>query len=315
MKKTLLLIAFVFGFQNLNAQDVFAPAGATWYYNLHFVGPVSLDGYYKTWYAGDTIVMGKNCKLLRNTRTAHDLSTLTLSTTDLKDEIIYVNGDTVFRLADDNQFYELYHFNALVGDLITSRIPTPYLTDSTITYRVESIGTVSIAGMSKRTLRLKAIPTSQMNGNDYFIFPPISSDFNVKENLGGIFSFYPEDNSTICFGAYVSGLRCYADNDLGAYQVGTDSCDFAKYYVAIQESTTPQISIHPNPTRDYITWQNPVGNDQYLSYQILSLSGATLLQGTDGSTQIDVRSLSSGIYFLKIQDNSQQIRYAKFVKE
>ena len=64
--------------------------------------------------------------------------------------------------------------------------------------------------------------------------------------------------------------------------------------------------IFPNPSGHYLEVRSPIGD----TFQILSLSGKPLLEGTT-NTRVDITSLQSGLYFVHLLDG----RLLKFVRE
>jgi hypothetical protein len=77
------------------------------------------------------------------------------------------------------------------------------------------------------------------------------------------------------------------------------------------------ISIHPNPAKDelFITAQNTTEN---LKIKIFNIEGKFLAKQTlevANKTSIDVSSLTSGIYFLNIEDENGNTTIKKFIKQ
>lgn len=71
-----------------------------------------------------------------------------------------------------------------------------------------------------------------------------------------------------------------------------------------EQSSNIKIKIYPNPSNDSIVIENK--NDQLSStYVILNSIGQRLLSGklTTEATKVDLNSLPSGIYFIKIGEN------------
>ncbi|MBO7629048.1 MAG: T9SS type A sorting domain-containing protein, partial [Bacteroidales bacterium] len=96
-------------------------------------------------------------------------------------------------------------------------------------------------------------------------------------------------------------------------------CGRVNYPVSIQEIAlnSDSFQVWPNPTTDVLHLQLLDNSDnQGYTYQLLSLAGK-LLQGgrLSDNTEIDVRSLVSGIYFLKIENNLHQTQTVKFIKQ
>lgn len=310
MKKIVLIVILIISCIQAKAQDVFAPSGAEWYYTFWdsypIFGPPN-EGYIKIWYDKDTIVQSKSCKLLKKYCTKN----LGIFDNLLRDEIIYVNGDTVFRLADDNLFYELYHFNANVGDTITSRV---YFLledkDTTLDFIVYSIGSAWINGIEKRALNLIPLGTTS---------PPIiyggrieiSPSYNVVETLGGTEYMFPWTSHWLDI-SLILGVRCYSDDFLGSYSSGiVDSCDYISDVWEEKESYR-DLDIYPNPSSDEIRLRNSA---DFTYYVISNQLGQGIQSGKIDAAKIEIRDLAKGIYFLKVLDREKHFYMAKFVKE
>lgn len=76
-------------------------------------------------------------------------------------------------------------------------------------------------------------------------------------------------------------------------------------------------SVWPNPATETIHIQMDASDNNGYSYQLFDLMGK-LLQGgrlTDNHSEIDVRSLATGTYVLKVEDSNHQTQTTKFVKK
>ncbi|MBR4646337.1 MAG: T9SS type A sorting domain-containing protein [Bacteroidales bacterium] len=96
-------------------------------------------------------------------------------------------------------------------------------------------------------------------------------------------------------------------------------CGKVNYPVSIQEIAlnSDSYQVWPNPATDVLHLQLLDNSDnQGYTYQLLSLAGK-LLQGgrLSDNTEIDVRSLVSGIYFLRIENSLHQTQTVKFIKK
>ncbi|TXE06265.1 T9SS type A sorting domain-containing protein [Seonamhaeicola algicola] len=60
-----------------------------------------------------------------------------------------------------------------------------------------------------------------------------------------------------------------------------------------------EIKLYPNPVANQINLDLPVLNNKY-NYSIIDMSGKTITNGTTDSKQINVSTLSSGMYFIKL---------------
>lgn len=73
-----------------------------------------------------------------------------------------------------------------------------------------------------------------------------------------------------------------------------------------------QITIYPNPTHGKITMESNNKNTQNI--KVLNLMGATLLEFSGNKNNIDVSSLTNGIYLLQVY-YSNSIGFSQFIKE
>lgn len=73
--------------------------------------------------------------------------------------------------------------------------------------------------------------------------------------------------------------------------------------------------IFPNPTVDYI--QLNVSNYKDTEYRLYDIRGLSLLSNNifDNNTIIDISSLSTGIYLLKISRNETEVQIFKIIKK
>lgn len=68
--------------------------------------------------------------------------------------------------------------------------------------------------------------------------------------------------------------------------------------VSVVESSAPQFAVFPNPTSDYLTvqWENAIN----IPFVIFDMQGKRVMEGQfSDNTQIEVSTLSNGLYFLK----------------
>ena len=87
--------------------------------------------------------------------------------------------------------------------------------------------------------------------------------------------------------------------------------------LGVSENNSSTYSIHPNPAKNelFITAQNTTQN---LKIKIFNIEGKLLSTQTlevANKTSIDVSSLTSGIYFLNIEDENGNTTIKKFIKQ
>lgn len=83
--------------------------------------------------------------------------------------------------------------------------------------------------------------------------------------------------------------------------------------LSLQSTLANDLILYPNPTKRFLTL-NSTYNFEDAIYTIFDISGKRILNSKFSSNTIDVSSLSTGNYFLRIMDNGL-IRTQKFIKE
>jgi len=92
----------------------------------------------------------------------------------------------------------------------------------------------------------------------------------------------------------------------------TKKSDLINYATAIEESSEPQLSVYPNPTREFITI--PVESVKIGSiYKIIDILGRVVTEGELSNQHIDVSHLPSGLYNIVFISENQTF-YQKFIK-
>ena len=74
---------------------------------------------------------------------------------------------------------------------------------------------------------------------------------------------------------------------------------------------------YPNPTSDYVILEISDASLSHLSYALYDLNGRAVAQGqaTQSNTQIDMQSLATGTYVLKVNQNNQELKTFKIIKK
>lgn len=143
--------------------------------------------------------------------------------------------------------------------------------------------------------------------------------WNVGDS-GGCAEFWSQADG--CYGPYVywqsipfpivyQNCAFGAWGDLPVY-VNTSFCQFGSLQVlGVDEITSNQLQVFPNPTQDQLNFQSP----EQGTLSVLDLSGRTVLTSaaSKGQNTIDVSSLPDGIYLLQLQTENS-ISSARFVK-
>ena len=72
------------------------------------------------------------------------------------------------------------------------------------------------------------------------------------------------------------------------------------------------VKVFPNPVQDFITLESDIN---FLAYEIIDLSGKSLMKKELKEKQIDVSHLNSGVYFIKLISLNRATNIVKFIKK
>ncbi len=307
MKKLLLISTVVFivtVIQNrTNAQGIWSPPGATWYYS--YSNNFAVTGYVKISYLKDTTINSKNCKALLKEIYWYDYITSTFGGGIFDTAYTYLQNDTVFHFRN-NQFYILYDFNGQptnvwqVAENYSMCAP-----DSFARVKVDSIGVTNINSTNLKWTFVSPAP------NSYYGYYG-----KIVERIGCVdFYMFPEFLGCIADVNEGGQFRCYYDSTFGLYQKATaPSCNFI---VGIEElfSNSKPIVIFPNPfsTQTVLQTDNLLHNATLTVYnshgqtvkEIKNISGQTVTLFRD--------NLPSGLYFLRLTENNKLLAVDKLV--
>lgn len=84
--------------------------------------------------------------------------------------------------------------------------------------------------------------------------------------------------------------------------------------LAVDDSakTVAVVKIFPNPVQDFVSIQS---DSKYLTYEIIDVTGKSVLKNTFSSGKIDVSVLPAGNYFIKLNSLSHVNTIVKFIKK
>jgi hypothetical protein len=77
---------------------------------------------------------------------------------------------------------------------------------------------------------------------------------------------------------------------------------------SIQKQTPPDLSIYPNPARDFISFSLSTGNLHNYSFAIYSLQGRLIKQGIQTRNPLNISDLQPGIYIIQLTDQTNQTK-------
>jgi hypothetical protein len=81
--------------------------------------------------------------------------------------------------------------------------------------------------------------------------------------------------------------------------------------VGIEEGTSTDVSLYPNPTSESFTIQTSI--PLYGTYSVVDAQGKLVFEGvmTGTETQVNISSVARGIYYLRIRELSEPLRVVK----
>lgn len=305
MKKNLTIFLIGISFVRLNAQQItFCPAGAEWHYlfteNYPFMGSVNET----IKYTGNVIEGNDTLKLLTHKKFFTRMNTSPTYTTLIKQR-----GDTVYmkNVKTNNQWQILYNFAAQVNQSWTNSIYLFPNVPITYTTQVTSIGSKQIGN---KTVKELSVNYSNSYGSSYNHSGTISEYFGSNVFL---FNYISQDALD---GDYFLSFLCYSDSTIGTTQFTDKPCNFANQTGVNELSDSViGISVFPNPTTSkiYLNYKSKLVNIQlslYNSTGQIIYSANTVLE----NHEIDLSLFDNGIYFLKLQNNSEQ-KVIKLIKD
>ncbi len=312
MHKLLAIVTFQFAILvTLFAQSPFGTVGNKW----TFEGWSEGSGWQPNW--------GGNCQGNSITYTTSDSIiingiTCGIITSDKGNDSLIVyqeNGEVFFY--ENSMFYKLYDFNAYPGDTIISFRPSiadyhslkdffgilmeEFSTTDTVYTIVTSLDTTIINGKELRRWATKPLYTDQFNPG------PVRLYETIIENIGSLNGIVGDHDLFIGDGCY-GGFVCYESDGFNFGSYYFPLCNFTS---SVNNVVTPQITIYPNPASERVIIESHHFNVQTI--EILNWSG-TLLMSTN-SLDIDLQNFSSGLYFVRIIDDKNNIVVRKMVKQ
>lgn len=286
MKKQLLFI-----FLNLSVLSFtqnFAPLGAIWHYGAAYNAPG--EGFVTFESTQDTIVSGKNCRLLNQS------SGLSCNARPLEVPVYDENNVVYFWDNNRNVFEILYDFNKQIGES-WQVIATSFFSSSldTITVSVQNRSLVNINGVDLIVMDVlyQNIYTDNMQ------YPGV-----IYERIGDLYflyNHYTDMESGACDLGFSNGLRCYEDSTFGFYTTNPNkACDYNS--LSIDEKFNNKLVISPNPSHGKFV----INTDLEISQVFVYNSCGKLIHQLF-TKEIDLSNLSAGVYTIEIQVKEEKI--------
>ena len=273
----------------------FAPVGATWHYTERFAFSSNI-GFLKIESVGDTLINGKNCRILQAN---HPIAQVFWS-------------DPYYVAWEDSAawFYEPYFDDfRILFDLkaekdsswmVIFRVNDWESIDS-LKVTVDSTGMETLNGFDLKKLYV----TYQAMNSGY---PNIAYNGEILEKIGDIdylFNLYGMVGVAVDAN-YSGGLRCYEDPDFGFYSTGiADSCT----YVGVPElKPDDPVRVYPNPVSEQLFIDFDDTDAGPFSLEIFSTTGRLIYRVDKlprNGTILNRNMLTQGIIILKLTGREQ----------
>lgn len=282
----------------------FAPIGTEWYYTERTAFDPFIS-YLKISSVGDTILSGKHCRIIQKEKSPGCNGRPDTEYLYEENSILYFWEEAF------NRFQVLYDFNKKVNEFWTIEVNNnrPDKRLDTTKVVVDSISSITINNKSFRVMYV----TYKMLSEEH----PFSYTSKIIENIGDtqyLFNFFPEFAITVCDGNYAAGLRCYNDPILGNYSTGiAESCTYSGVD-GLNELTSANFSIFPNPTDGPFEVYSSTG--ETLTAELNDIRGRLVLSTEFCThTRFDLTGYKAGWYILTIKLQNKMIGRMKLVKK
>jgi len=284
--KKLKLLFFVLGLPVVGMTQVFAPVGATWHYSQTFAinGDTS---FVKIESTGDTIISGNNCRILTGSiGTCSDEGNRNYFWNDSNRIYFYKEG--IFKL--------LYDFNSNAGD--EWEVVIDYFgNNDTILIHVDSISYETYNSVQLKVLHVNMF-------SDIFGYVPVSSN-KIIERIGDTHYLFPWLNA-VCDNNFGGPLRCYEDSLITVFFPNVSpTCE----YITDVETffiNKNKFNVYPNPRMDKTNITLTYDLECTSFYELINAFGGIItlgkIENNNKSLEIDLSSIQSGLYYLKLVD-------------
>ena len=285
---------------SLTAQEWFED-GAKWHYtHFYFVQPIIDFNVIEV--VGDTILQGIECKILTRQKASCDIRPGT--------EIMYEDAEKIyFWNYEDQEFKLLYDFTKEVGETwqIDMWFEDIIPEEEFVIVRVDSIKMIIYGDQELKTWYI----TYTNYEVDY-----LRNDVLV-DKIGSINKFFPFEFQ-LCDAQYDRGLRCFQNSEMGLIHFTDEDCEEIIITSTEEEILEHSINVYPNPTNDIFSIENRSNLIDVKSVTVFSTNGQVLERidvQQSKNQNIALYDYSSGVYFLQIELENEQIIRRKIIKK
>lgn len=269
----------------------FAPVGAKWTFQSGGFVPGQCNLNNRIEVIGDTLLLGKNCRVLRKESL----------TCDFQPNVNYIYNEGLKVYAFDaakEEFYMIYDFGAAEGESYKVSLPDFVLQDTYHEVRVLETGTMNIDG-SDYPAQFVEISYHHNQGEEILGLDTIVRPF------GSLSSFFMQEEF-LCDDCRDFDLRCYSDNNISVQFVPTnEECLLS----STDNTQIEEMRILPNPAHNTLTLS---GLNKTMEYVIYSLQGRVIQKGlTESNGQISIELLPDGLYIISFDNIDRNFKFVK----
>ena len=273
--------------------------GTQWYYDeKDAVFPYGLsDNYFSVKVTGETVVKGKNCKVMQHLRNKPMCFGYDQTVS------IYQSNDTVYFYNTTSQkFSTLYVYNAQVGNSWVIEYP-----------RINVLATIDSIRYKQSLGKIVKYVSYSMQYTD--VPGTFTYNSSIIEGIGDIMYYF---NSNIYWlptcdeSAVYTGLRCYVHPDYGTYHVpGALDC---AYVTDVAELNQNSLKIKLNSSG--VLTVEGIQTTESCTFELLDLKGSVILRTTITTSEntLNMSQYDKGLYLYRISANGVLLKAGKIVK-
>lgn len=287
LKSTQIIVFLMLGSQIFGqAESIWFEDGATWHYTYVEGASSPSKGFVKLEVNGDTLISGKNYKVIKELRINSKGDTVLFASMCVRYDSI---NKKVFHLnnGEDNL---LYDFSIEEKDTIMIKIYYSKENFDSLHLVIDSIGIEELPGLVQRRVQYcRAIDLfSWMFGG------------RIIEGIGSEMYLLPVEDLS-CDAGCPLGIRCYQDSKLEInFNIPSYDCEELLNNINEKIIINEKVIIHPNPAK---TEFKIVSKNQISNVIIYSSNGTMLsnfLGNTNSEQTISICDLNPGIYFVRV---------------
>lgn len=282
----------------------FAPVGAEWYYSY---ANIFTTGYIHIKAEKDTVIDGMECVKLEKREYGYSLDPWGIGPglydVKLRPEFVSSNENKVYLYR--NQTFNLwFDFHAEVGD--SWPVPPPNNVDDMISDTagfliVEAKGIEVINGKELRYIDVIDREDSEWGYGDYQ-YGQSPYTVRIYERIGPVGCYMFPETHWWADATEGGPFRCYEDEEIGHVSNFPYNCDYINpEYQAVVEQKNDRMKVFPNPAEESVSISMP-SNTPFV-VKIYDSEGRMIrvLAGKESFLTISLDSLSSGLYFLSCE--------------